>query len=145
MGATVNTQSAADSIANAKKVIDSLMSTPATLAEIERARNEVVNEVTGMMAKPDHAPDPWLDVDTYRLTSVQDDVALLRAVTPADLQRLANRLFKSGTVATVVAGETLQLKPVLEGRFQYEVLGEITPAPTAPKPAVKPPGNNNPR
>jgi zinc protease len=144
MGATVNSQSAADSVLNAKKVFDSLMNTPATPAELERAKNEVVNEVTVMLAKPENAPDPFLDMDTYRMKAVQDQLALLGAVTSSDLQRVANRLFKSAAVATVVAGETLQLKPALEGRLQYEVLGEIaTPAPT-PKPPAKPASNNNP-
>ena len=144
MGATVNTQSAADSVVNAKKVLDSLVNTPATAAELERAKNEVVNEVTVMLAKPENAPDPFLDMDTYRMNAVQDQIALLRAVTSSDLQRVANRLFKSAAVATVVAGETIQLKPALEGRLQYEVLGEIaTPAPT-PKPPAKPASNNNP-
>jgi predicted Zn-dependent peptidase len=119
------------------------MSTPATAAELERAKNEVVNEVAVTQAKPENAPDPWLDLDTYRLSAVQDQIALLRAVTASDLQRVANRLFKNAGIATLVAGETLQLKPALEGRLQYEVFGEIaTPAP-APKP-TKPASNNNP-
>ena len=144
MGASVNSQSAVDSVANAKKVMESLVNTPATAAELERAKNEVVNEVSGMLAKPENAPDPFLDMDTYRMKAVQDQIALLRAVTASDLQRVANRIFKSAAIATVVAGETLQLKPALEGRLQYEVLGEIaTPAPT-PKPPAKPASNNNP-
>ena len=144
MGATVNTQSAADSVVNAKKVLDSLVNTPATAAELERAKSEVVNETTVMLAKPENAPDPILDMDTYRMRAVPDQIALLRAVTSTDLQRVANRLFKSTAIATVVAGETIQLKPALEGRLQYEVLGEIaTPAPT-PKPPAKPASNNNP-
>ena len=144
MGATVNNQTTVDSVANAKKVIDSLMSTPATVAELERAKNEVVNELTVTLAKPENAPDPWFDVDTYRLKEVQDQVALLKAVTPLDLQRVANRLFKNAAIATVVAGETLQLKPALEGRLQYEVLGEIAAPAPAPKPPAKPTSNNNP-
>ncbi len=144
MGATVNSQSTADSVLNAKKVLDSLMTTPATAAELERAKNEVVNEITVMQAKPENAADPFLDLDTYRIKAVQDQITLLRAVTSSDLQRVANRLFKSNAIATVVAGETLQLKPALEGRVPYEVLGEIaTPAPT-PKPPAKPASNNNP-
>ena len=144
MGTTVNSQSVADSVVNAKKVLDSLINTPATAAELERAKNEVVNEAVGISSKPENAADPWLDLDTYRLRAVQDHVALLRAVTGSDLQRVANRLFKSAAIATVVAGETLQLKPALEGRLPYEVLGEIaTPAPS-PKPPVKPASNNNP-
>jgi zinc protease len=144
MGATVNSQSTADSVVNAKKVLDSLVNTPATAAELDRAKNEVVNELTVMLAKPENTPDPFLDMDTYRMSAVQDQIALLRAVTSSDLQRVANRLFKSAAVATVVAGETIQLKPALEGRLQYEVLGEIaTPTPT-PKPPAKPASNNNP-
>jgi zinc protease len=145
MGAAVNSQTATDSIANARKVLDSLMNTPATAAELERARTEVINEVSAALARPDSLPDPWLDVDTYRLSSVQDQIALLRAVTASDIQRVANRLFKSSAIASVAAGETAQLKPAFEGRLQYEVLGEIaTPAPS-PKPAVKTPNSDNPR
>jgi len=144
MGATVNSQNAVDSIANAKKVIESLMNTPATVAELERAKSEMLNEVTVMVGKPENAPDPWLDVDTYRLKAVQDQIALLKAVTPSDLQRVANRLFKNAALATVVAGESIQLKPALEGRLQYEVLGEIAAPAPSPKSPAKPASNNNP-
>src|ERR1044071_5666626 len=44
MGATVNELTAADSLANAKKVIESLMTTAATPHEIERATNDVIGE-----------------------------------------------------------------------------------------------------
>lgn len=144
MGATVNSQNTADAIANAKKVIESLTNTPATAEELERAKNEVINEIALIQSKPDMVPDPWLDADTYRMSEVQNQLALLRAITAADIQRVSNRLFKTTAIASVVAGETLQLKPALEGRAQYEVLGEIaTPAPT-PKPPVKTPSSNNP-
>jgi len=144
MGATVNTAAAVDTLANARKVIDSLMTTPATPDELERAKTEVINEVTAVLSKPESFPDAWLDMDTYHLSEAQDQIALLRSVTAADIQRVANRLFKTTSVATVVAGETLQLKAALQGRLQYEVLGEIaTPAPS-PKPATKPAGNDNP-
>lgn len=144
MGATVNSQSTADSVVNAKKVLESLVTTPATPAELERAKNEVVNEVTVMLAKPENAPDPFLDMDTYRMNAVQDQISLLRAITSSDLQRVANRVVKSTAIATVVAGETLQLKPALEGRVPYEVLGEIAPPAPTPKPPAKPASNNNP-
>lgn len=145
MGAAVNAQTAADSIANTRKVMDSLISTPATAAELERAKTEVVNEAVSIMSKPDAAPDPWLDMDTYHLSAVQDQVALLRSVTAQDIQRVATRLFKDPALASVIAGEVLQLKPALEGRFQYEVLGEIaTPTPT-PKPPATPVKKDSPR
>ena len=145
MGAAVNSQVAVDTLANARKVIDSLVTTPATSAELERATTEVINEVSAVLSKPESLSDPWLDMDTYRLSEAQDQIALLRSVTASDIQRVANRLFKSASVATVVAGETLQLKAALQGRLQFEVLGEIaTPAPS-PKPATKPARNDNPR
>jgi zinc protease len=143
MGATVTDLTAADSLANAKKVLDSLMTTAATAEELDRAKTEVINETSAALAKHDALADPWLDADTYRLSAPQDQLALLRAVTTSDVQRVANRLFNK-SIVSLVAGETAPLKAALQGRFQYEVLGEIaTPAPT-PKPPAKPTGSVNP-
>jgi len=144
MGATVTDSTAADSLANAKKVLESLMTTPATAAELDRAKNEVINETTGMLAKPDAFADPWLNADTYRLSAPEDQLASLRAVTASEVQRVANRLFNK-SIVSLAAGETAPLKAALQGHFQYEVLGEIAaPAPT-PKPPAKPSGSVNPR
>jgi hypothetical protein len=143
MGATGTVLNTADSLGNARKVIESLMTTAATPDEIERAKNEVIGDVMTSLAKPDALADPWLDAETYRLSAPQDQIALLRAVTPADIQRVANRLFNK-TIVSVVAGESAPLKAALQGRYQYEVLGEIaTPAPSQ-KPPTKPANNNNP-
>ena len=145
LGATVDSQNAVDSLASARKAIESLTSTPVTTDELERARTELVNEIAAAMAKNDAQPDPWLDANTYRFSAPQDQVSLLRAVTTTDVQRVANRFFKFAPVASVVAGDPIQLKPAFEGRITYEVLGEIpTPTPT-PKPAPKPASNDNPR
>jgi predicted Zn-dependent peptidase len=138
MGATVNAQSAADSLANARKVMESLIATAATADELERAKTEAINEVSGTLAKPEAAPDPWLDLDTYHLSATQDQVAMLRSVTAQDIQRVAGRLFKNPAVATVIAGDPLQLKAALQGRLQFEVLGEIATPTPAPKPAATP-------
>jgi zinc protease len=143
MGATVNELTAADALANAKKVIESMMTTAATPDEIERAKTDVIGDVMTMLAKPDALADPWLDADTYRLSAAQDQIALLKNVTPADVQRVANRLFNK-TIVSVVAGESAPLKAALQGRYPYEVLGEIaTPAPSQ-KPPTKPANNINP-
>jgi zinc protease len=144
MGAAVNTDKAGDVLAKAKKVFESLVSTPATVAELDRARTEVVNELTAISTKAEMIPDPWLDAATYRLSAVQDQTALLRAVTAGDIQRVANRLFKDAAVASVVTGETAQLKATLQGRVQFEVLGEIEAPAPAPKPPVKPTSSANP-
>ena len=144
LGAAVNEMTVADSFAKARKVIDSLMSTQPTPEELERAKNEVINDLSPIITKPDALADPWLDADTYRLSAPQDQIALLRSVTAPEVQRVANRIFNK-TIVSVVAGETAPLKAALQGRYQYEVLGEIaTPAPS-PKPPAKPANNNNPR
>lgn len=146
MGAAVSTDKTADALANAKKVIESLTSTQVTVAELDRARTEVVNETVASATKAEAVPDPWLDADTYRLRAIQDLPALLRAVTPADVQRVARRLFKvPATVASVVVGEADSLKTALQGRVQFEVLGEVVVPTTTPKTPAKPTGNVNPR
>ena len=144
MGTTVNELTAADSLANAKKVIESLMTTAATPDEIERAKNDVIGDAMTMLAKPDALADPWLDADTYRLSAAQDQIGLLRNVTPADVQRVANRLFNK-TIVSVVAGESAPLKAALQGRYPYEVLGEIAAPAPSQKPPTKPANNINPR
>lgn len=138
MGATVNTQSAADALANARKVMESLITTPVTADELDRARTEAIGEISGLASKPEAFPDPWLDLDTYHLSAVQDQMALLRSVTAQDVQRVANRLFKDAGLASVIAGETTPLKAALEGRFQYEVLGEMATPTPSPKPPITP-------
>ncbi|HSK62201.1 MAG TPA: pitrilysin family protein [Pyrinomonadaceae bacterium] len=144
MGAAVNTDKAGDALASAKKVLESIVSTPATAAELDRARTEIITELTATSTKSEMIPDPWLDADTYRLSAVQDQTALLRSVTAADIQRVAKRLFKDVAVASVVTGETAQLKATLQGRVQFEVLGEIEAPTPAPKPPAKPASSANP-
>ncbi|HSE19852.1 MAG TPA: insulinase family protein [Pyrinomonadaceae bacterium] len=143
MGTTVTEMTVADSLANARKVIESLMTTPATPADLDRARNELIAEQSTLLSKPDALADPWLDADTYRLSATRDQIALLRAVTPADIQRVANRFFNK-TVVSVVAGESAPLKAALQGRYQFEVLGEIAAPAPSQKPPTKPANNNNP-
>ena len=144
MGATVNMQTVADSLANARKVMESLFTTAPSTAELERAKTDALAEISGLLSKPEAAPDAWLDLITYHLSAVQDTTALLRAVTAQDVQRVANRIFKDAKVATVIAGDTLPLKAALEGRFKYEVLGEIAIPNPAPKPAATPATKSSP-
>jgi hypothetical protein len=122
-----------------------LAGTPATAAELERAKTELVNETAVMTSKSDALPDPWLDADTYRLSAVQDQLSLLRGVSAADIQRVASRLFKDPAIASVLAGDSAQLKPSLQGRFQFEVLGEIASPAPSPKPPTKPASSVSPR
>ena len=145
MGTTVSNQMVVDSVASAKKVFDSLITTPVTSAELDRAKREAITELNSTTSKLENVPDSWLDMDTYRITAYQDPVASMQAVSTSDLQRVASRLFKEAAIATVLVGDPLQLKPALEGRLKFDVLGEM-PAPTpSPKPPAKPGTSSSPR
>jgi predicted Zn-dependent peptidase len=138
MGASVEYQSLPDAINAARKVIDSITPTPVLPTEMDRARNDVISELVAMSTKPDAFGDTFLDLDTYRLTLIEDPIALLKNFTPADLQRLATRVFKAAPIATVVTGDAAQLKSALQGRTEYEILGEVTPPVKPANPSVKP-------
>lgn len=147
IGATVSQQSTVDTIQSARKVIESLKSSPITADELDRARREALTELGP--PKAENVPDPWLDKDTYRLTSLQDQTELIRIVTVADVQRAATRIFNNANLATVVVGDPLNLKPAFQGKFEFEVLGEMPPPeqrPAAsPSPTPKPVATPSPR
>jgi len=138
MGASVSAGATADALLTARKALESVVSTVATPAELERARSEALAEFAGPLAKPESLPDPWLDTETFRLKEVPNAVAFLQAVTPADVHRVAGRLLNNPSIATVVVGEPMQIKPALQGKIPFEVFGEIPPPEIAPKPVAKP-------
>lgn len=146
MGANVTPQATAATFASAKKVLEGLVATPPTVVELASARQALISEISSQTSRPEAEADAWLDMYTYRLSEAQDNVSLLQAVTPADLQRVANRLFKDTPIATVVVGNAQELKKVLQGQLPFEVLGEVTETAPTPKPAKPPikPGSTNP-
>jgi predicted Zn-dependent peptidase len=145
MGTAVNQNAAIDSIATAKKIADSLSTTSVAPNEIERARKEVLDEGNAALSKPESLPDGWLDMDTYRLTEAQERTTAIQSVSPGDVQRVASRLLKDAPVATVIAGDAAQLKPLLQSRVQFEVLGETPSSGPNTKPPTKPATPSSPR
>ncbi len=135
MGTVVGNGAAVSTLNGAKKVAESLISTPITPAELGRAKNEILTLENAAAQKIDSEPDPWLDMDTYRLSEPPDRATAIAAISPGDVQRLAARIFKDTPVATVVVGDAPQLKAAFQGQLQYEVLGEVAqpvPAKTTP-------------
>ena len=145
MGTTVNQNATIDSIATAKKIADSLSTTPIAPNEIERARKELLDEGNAVLSKPESLPDSWLDMDTYRLTAAQERTTAIQSISPGDVQRVANRLLKDAPVATVIAGDAAQLKPLLQSRVQFEVFGETPSTGPNTKPPTKPATPSSPR
>jgi zinc protease len=143
LGAAVENKNVVKTIDTITRILDSLVATPVTAAELKQALDAVVVENAGTPRDLDSRPDRWLDKETYRLSS--DPPISLLSTSSSDVQRVATRLFKNAAVATVIAGEVDQLKPILQGQVQFEVLGETTAPAAAPKPPSKPGPNNPPR
>ena len=61
----------------------------------------------------------------------------LNGVTPADLQRVAARLFREVPIAAVVVGNSKQLQAALEPNMKVEMMGELATPPA--KSETKPP------
>lgn len=139
LGTAIDSQQVADTIAAATKALQSLLITPPTAAELERAKKQLAAEKVPPATALEANIDAYLDQDTYRLSALPDSSGF-QNVSAADVQRVASRLLKNG-IASIIVGEPLQLKAALQGHLQFEVLGEVATPATPPKP----PGGSNPR
>jgi zinc protease len=140
MSTSVSPADAPACVLSARKVLDSLTGSPPTAAELDRAKRETLADLSSKISKLEVGPEPWLDADTYRLGAIEDRAALVQAVSGADIQGVANRLFKNAPIATVIVGDSAQVKTALEGKLTFEVLGE-TSQPTTPARTPSKPGN----
>jgi len=110
LGASAPTTSASKAIAAAREVMRALSTTAPTLAEIERARNAELADLAQRTMQMQSIADRWLDIETFKLALSGDQMDAVRKLSAADLQRVAARLFKDASVATVVVGNYDQLK-----------------------------------
>ncbi len=76
----------------------SILARPVSESEFSAARNEALVSLD----RRDVA-DVWLDVDTYRITSVADELKAFQNVTLADVNALASRLAREPMAIAVVA------------------------------------------
>ena len=144
MGATVNSSLTAKSLEAARNALQSLVTAPASAAELEQARNEAIVESRKELATPDGMAEAWLNIDTYNLPSIAEQLQALTGVSANDLQRTATRLFHGAAIASVVVGNSERLRAELEPHVKVELLGELNqnaePKPTRPdsKPTSRP-------
>ncbi|MGD9564494.1 MAG: M16 family metallopeptidase [Pyrinomonadaceae bacterium] len=75
----------------------SLLGRPITEAEFAAARDQVL---AGLGSR--NVMDQWLDVDTFRITSVADDTKAFQNTTLADVNSLSTRLTREPLAAAVV-------------------------------------------
>ena len=63
-------------------------------SEFEQVKSKVTAELNQKTQSADDSIDLWLDVDTYKLASVKDEMQKANNVTLADVQRVADNLSK---------------------------------------------------
>jgi Predicted Zn-dependent peptidases len=140
MGASVRTSETAQSLEAARNVLRALAQTPVTAAELDRARSEATAILNKEASDANAVAEMLLDVETYKLDASADYVRALSKLTPADLQKVAARVFREAEFASIAVGSSSQFKSDLERAFKVEVLGEVaSPKPSGPASSTKTP------
>jgi len=120
LSASAPTTIAAKAATAAQDIIKSLIQTGPTAQELESARNAVLNQLSTEFSQPETMTTHWLDADTFKSTRPSTVATLIRSLTPADLQRVTARLFKDVAMATVVVGNSEQLKATFTGNVEIK-------------------------
>lgn len=127
MGASVDNLLAGKTLATAREVMQSLGNSPVTAEELAQAKGQVIALANKSIATSDGLADAWLDIDTYTLRSVAEQMQALNSVSPGDIQRVAARLFHDAAIASVVLGNPNSVKTQIERYGKVEIMGEIDP------------------
>ena len=140
LGAAVNTAQAASVLASARNVLKTLATTAPAPAELEKARGEALAVFNKQLDEPATLANLWLDIETFKLPSIDDQLRSLNRVTPADVQRVAARLFRDAPLASVAVGSAAQLSADLQRNGKVEIFDDPTPPEpkTETPPAKKP-------
>jgi zinc protease len=130
---------AAQAIETARAVLLDLSTKQVSAAELDVARRTVVAALSQELENSGSLADVWLDMQTYG-TNASESLRTLSALTPADMQRVAAKLFLKQPSASVAVGDAAKLSLELARLGEVEVLGAATAAEPAapPKPAAEP-------
>jgi zinc protease len=142
MSASVDNAAAAQTLESARKVLRSLVDSPVSASELERARDNASSP--GALAHNDALADALLDIEAYALPTISEQTRAWSSLTPADLQRVATRLFSEAAIASVVVGNAEDLKNKMSPDVKIEVLGEAKPKTPESTTAVEPPKKRTP-
>ena len=136
-GASVPMSSAAKAISAAQDVMRMLAQEGPTTTDLSR----VLASSLWMSHRPSPAEtlaDSWLDAETYKVSTSNLSLDPSR-VTAADIQRVAARLFKGASPATIVVGDANQLKSAFGSKAELRDAKPDIKTPTDPAtPAKKP-------
>lgn len=134
LGASVPTAAASKAIATAQQTIRSLAQNGPTIAEVDRARSVMLADVSRQSSQPESIAALWLDVETFKLAPLNTQTRAIQDLTVQDVQRVAARLFKDDSAATIVVGDAEQLKAGFVG--SVEMRSEKPALKTAADPAM---------
>lgn len=139
MGGTVEPAAAGSAFKEVwEQAVQPLMASAASAAELDTAKNSARTALAERQGTVPGAGGLWLDMDTFKLSDPTRQLNAINAVTAADIQKLANRLFKDAPFARVVLGKVETVKPAIEqAGFTVEVPA-AKPAATPSGPTAKP-------
>ena len=98
------------------KELRSIRDAPVEAKELDRAKAYVALAVPGRFETNAAIAGQLVDLDSYglALSSVNDFVARVNAVTAADVQRVARRYIPAGTATLVVVGDLAKVRAGIE-------------------------------
>lgn len=125
MGASVDKSAARKALETARSVLKSLIDTPLSSEDLQQAKTEAIALSVEGLAKSEGIAEAWLDIDTFGLPPINEQMLAVNSVTPADLQRVAARFLRESPITSVVVGNSEQLKAELEPHVKVELIGVI--------------------
>lgn len=134
LGASVPTALASKAVSTAQQIIRSLAQTGPTAAELERVRSALLSDMSRLTSQPESVASLLLDIEAFKLVPLNSQMSAIQSLTVQDVQRVAARLFKDSSPATIVVGDAEQLKPAFLGNL--ETRSEKPDAKTAADPAL---------
>jgi zinc protease len=141
LGATVPATASAQTLEAGRTLLKNLAASPVSSVELDKARGVALAATGERRRHPDALANDWLDTIIYNSTLAEEELAL-NALTPAEVQRVAARLFNEAKLASVVVGDAAQLRNELarlSGGIEMAGAKVTTPAtPAEPKTPKRP-------
>ncbi len=125
--ATAPQASASKAVSAAQDVMRKLSQGVPTEDELQQARSALVGQLSQRLSQPSGIAQAWLDVDSFNSPRPNSVSTLISSYTAADIQRVAIRLFKDAPAATIVVGNSQQLKVQFPGNIETRA-NTATPA-----------------
>ena len=116
--ATAPQASASKAVTAAQDVMRKLTQATPSADEFERARTTLAAHLSQQLSQAAGLAEAWLDVDTFKSPRPNTVSTLIGSYTPTDVQRVATRLFKNAAAATIVLGNSAQLKEQFPGNSE---------------------------